>query len=160
MNEEITKVIEIGVSLRVDFNGKIMEMEEVISKCEKEEKERLESSRKREEKKEMVRKLVFRHKPMDLFIQESKLKVFDNTVICKLGGTWLTRGVGVDFEGAGRAASGLISLWKEDSFVVKACISCKICIILAGEMVLLNKEIMLCKRCIILAREIALEWFL
>ncbi|KAK2640223.1 hypothetical protein Ddye_028018 [Dipteronia dyeriana] len=49
----------------------------------------------------------------------------------QFGGAWLTRGVGVDSEGA---SNGLITLWKEDRFLVKACISSRSCIILVGEL--------------------------
>ncbi|KAK2639940.1 hypothetical protein Ddye_027735 [Dipteronia dyeriana] len=49
----------------------------------------------------------------------------------QFGGAWFTRGVGVDSEGA---SNGLITLWKEDRFLVKACISSRSCIILVGEL--------------------------
>ncbi|KAK2653502.1 hypothetical protein Ddye_013358 [Dipteronia dyeriana] len=46
LEEEIALVIETGVSLGIDFNGKIMEMKEVIARCEKEEIDRIETTRK------------------------------------------------------------------------------------------------------------------
>ncbi|KAK2639075.1 hypothetical protein Ddye_026870 [Dipteronia dyeriana] len=95
----------------------------------------------REMKKRVIRNLEYRFKPKIFFIQESKLKVFDSLVVRKLGGTWLIRGVGADSEGA---SGGLITLWKEDSFLVKACIYSRSCIILAGDLVSLNKEVVLC----------------
>ncbi|KAK2635808.1 hypothetical protein Ddye_030600 [Dipteronia dyeriana] len=95
----------------------------------------------REEKKKVIRNLVYRFKSEIFFIRESKLKVFDSSVVRKLGGAWLTRGVGVDSEGA---SGGIITLWKEDSFLVKACISSRSCIILAEVLVNLNKEVVLC----------------
>ncbi|KAK3188253.1 hypothetical protein Dsin_027814 [Dipteronia sinensis] len=84
VEEEIVKVIKTGVSLGIDFNGKIMEMEEVIAICEKEEKDRTAETRKRglgrDEKKRVIQSLVCRHKPMIFFIQEMKLKAFDSSV--------------------------------------------------------------------------------
>ncbi|KAK3199602.1 hypothetical protein Dsin_023017, partial [Dipteronia sinensis] len=121
-------VLETGVSLGIDFNGKVKEIEEVIAR-------RLG----REEKMRVIRSLVKLHKPTVLLIQETKLKVFNRSVVRKLGGSWLTRGVGMDAEGA---AGGLITLWKEESFVAKACIMAKSCIILAGQLVNLNREVM------------------
>lgn len=47
----------------------------------------------------------------------------------------------VDLDGA---VGGLISLWNDNSFVVKACISNQRCIILAWELVKLKKEIVFC----------------
>ncbi|KAK2651365.1 hypothetical protein Ddye_011221 [Dipteronia dyeriana] len=56
-------------------------------------------------------------------------------------GCWITRGVAVDAEGA---AGGLISLWNEDLFSVKACITSKRCNILVGELVSIKKEVVIC----------------
>ncbi|KAK3211975.1 hypothetical protein Dsin_016681 [Dipteronia sinensis] len=92
----------------------------------------------RREKWRAVRKSVYLLKLVMLFIQESKLGVFDNSVVRSLGGSLLTRGVGVKAEGS---AGGLISLWNDDLFKVHSCISCKRCIILAGELTSLNKQV-------------------
>ncbi|KAK2658615.1 hypothetical protein Ddye_005148 [Dipteronia dyeriana] len=45
----------------------------------------------RGEKRRVIRSLVYRHKPEVFFIQKSKLKVFNSSVVRKLGGSWLTR---------------------------------------------------------------------
>ncbi|KAK2654465.1 hypothetical protein Ddye_014321 [Dipteronia dyeriana] len=71
----------------------------------------------------------------------TKLKVFDNSVIMALGGSWLTKGVGVDTE---EALGGLISLWNEDCFKIESCITNKRCIILAGVLIKLNKSVVFC----------------
>ena len=47
------------------------------------------------EKRRMVSSLVRSHRPISLFIQESKLEAFDNQLISNLGGSVLSRGVGV-----------------------------------------------------------------
>ena len=58
-------------------------------------------------KRRMVKGVVLRLKPEVLFIQESKLKVFDSRVIQVVGGQWLSRGVGVEAVGA---SGGLLVL--------------------------------------------------
>ncbi|KAK3226982.1 hypothetical protein Dsin_006844 [Dipteronia sinensis] len=93
------------------------------------------------EKKRVVRKLVTKYKPCIFFIQETKLSVLDSEVFHKLGGMVLPRGIGVESIGT---AVGLISLWNEDLFSVKACISNNRCIILSGVLVKLNKEVVFC----------------
>lgn len=62
-------------------------------------------------------------------------------MIRSLGGSRLTKGVGVDAEGA---LGGLITLWDEDSFQVEDCIMNNRCIIVAGVLLKLNKCIVLC----------------
>ncbi|KAK3199346.1 hypothetical protein Dsin_022761 [Dipteronia sinensis] len=89
----------------------------------------------------MVKSMVNKVKPGMLFIQESKLKVFDSKVISSLGGGQLTRGVGVDSEGA---SGGLLTLWSEEFFTVDACISNKSCIILASSLNKIKKDIVFC----------------
>ncbi|KAK3220267.1 hypothetical protein Dsin_014237 [Dipteronia sinensis] len=105
LDMEVAKAVEKAISRRQSLKGK---------------------------KRGEIKSFMQRHKPVLAFIQESKLKAFDSSVIRNLGGTWLTRGVGVNSEGA---AGGILTLWKEDSFVDKECISSRSCIILAGEMV-------------------------
>ncbi|KAK4848515.1 hypothetical protein QYF36_013977 [Acer negundo] len=89
----------------------------------------------------MVRCLVNKIKPEVLFIQESKLKSFDNRTISSLGGVRRNRGIGVDAEGA---SGGLITLWNKDFFTVKACISYSRCIILSDSLRKIRKKIVLC----------------
>ncbi|KAK3231055.1 hypothetical protein Dsin_002936 [Dipteronia sinensis] len=57
------------------------------------------------------------------------------------GGSILNRGISVDVEGS---AGVLITLWNEDQFKVKACISDKRCIILAREVVSLKEDTVFC----------------
>ncbi|KAK3221691.1 hypothetical protein Dsin_008716 [Dipteronia sinensis] len=89
----------------------------------------------------MVRKVVSRYKPIILFIQETKLRKFDNGVVRSLGGNLLTRGIGVEAEGV---SGGLISLWNDESFTVKACINSKRCIIMVGELIGVKQEMGSC----------------
>ena len=95
----------------------------------------------RGEKRRAVRDLVLLHKPMILFIQESKLNSFDNRTISALGGAWLTNGVGVEAEGS---AGGIISLWNENLFRIHSCIHNNRCIVVAGEIVSLKKIVAFC----------------
>ena len=53
----------------------------------------------------------------------------------------LNRGMSVAAE---EASGGLISLWNNDIFQVKACINNKCCIILAGLVVKIQKEMVFC----------------
>ncbi|KAI9157697.1 hypothetical protein LWI28_026469 [Acer negundo] len=99
LDVEVTKVIEVGVAL-----GLTLTTRRGLGKRKK-------------------MRIVFRTKPNFLFIQESKLKVFDSSVIRSLSGSWLTRGVGVDAIGA---SGGIISLWNDDAFKVDACVFNKI----------------------------------
>ncbi|KAK2644403.1 hypothetical protein Ddye_019598 [Dipteronia dyeriana] len=93
------------------------------------------------DKRRVVRNVVNFLKPVVLFIQESKLRFFDKSVIRELGGSLLTKGMGVEEEGT---AGDLISLSNDDLFKVHSCISCQRCIILAGVLVTDNKEIVFC----------------
>lgn len=61
----------------------------------------------RSEKRKIVRKLVLKFRPMVLFLKETKLRIFDSSIIRSLGGDLLTKGVGVEVEGA---SGGLITL--------------------------------------------------
>ena len=95
----------------------------------------------RGEKRRAVRDLVMLHKPVFLFVQETKLNSFDNRTVLALGGAILTKGVGVEVVGS---AGGLISLWDESFFRVHSCISNSRCIIVAGEILSLKKEVAFC----------------
>ncbi|KAK2648769.1 hypothetical protein Ddye_016258 [Dipteronia dyeriana] len=85
----------------------------------------------------MVRSLVEKHKHVFLFFQESELTSFDNRPVRSLKGSLLNRSMSVNTDGKAR---GLISLWNEDLFTCKVCITGKRYIILAGELVILKKE--------------------
>ncbi|KAK2643607.1 hypothetical protein Ddye_025370 [Dipteronia dyeriana] len=85
--------------------------------------------RDRLEKRKAVYNPVKRHRPFLLFIQETKLCCFDLRTFKSLGGSILTRGLGVEAVGS---AGGLITLWKEDFFEVKAVISNDRCISVSG----------------------------
>lgn len=89
----------------------------------------------------MVKRLVLRFKQIVLFLQETKLGVFDSGVSSLLGGNLLTRGIGVEVEGA---SGGLIILWNDDFFKVSSCIPSKRSIIMAGELIGLKKELVFC----------------
>lgn len=93
------------------------------------------------EKKRMVRRLVNIHKPSILFLQESKLKSFDNRMVNALGSPVLNKGLAMDMEGA---LGGLVTLWNNQFFKVKAYMSNKNCIILAGQLVSLNRDVVMC----------------
>ncbi|KAK3197938.1 hypothetical protein Dsin_021353 [Dipteronia sinensis] len=95
----------------------------------------------RVEKIRVVRNLVSIHRPTFLFIQESKLNSFNSKVFSSIGGSWLFRGMGVASVGA---TGGLISMWNDELFVVKACITNNCCIIIAGELVKLDKNVVFC----------------
>ncbi|KAK3193142.1 hypothetical protein Dsin_024452 [Dipteronia sinensis] len=73
--------------------------------------------------------------------EESKLNFFDSKVIKSLGGSLLTKGVGVEARGT---AGGIITLWNEDYFEVKACISNDQCIIVSGVITKLHKPVVFC----------------
>ncbi|KAK3212020.1 hypothetical protein Dsin_016726 [Dipteronia sinensis] len=89
----------------------------------------------------MIRRLVNENKPGILFLQETKLSSFDDRLVKALGGSVLNRGLAMEAEGA---SGGLISLWNDHVFEVKACISNKYCIILAGTLVDLKKDVVMC----------------
>lgn len=74
-------------------------------------------------------------------MQEFKLNNFDRSVIKSLGGSLLTRGLGVDAIGS---ASGLITLWNEEFFSASACISNVRCIIVAEVLSRIGKEVVFC----------------
>ncbi|KAK3219607.1 hypothetical protein Dsin_013577 [Dipteronia sinensis] len=77
---------------------------------------------------------------MMLFIQETRLNMFDSRTIVSLGGLLLTKGVGVDSVGS---VGGLLTLWNENLFKAHSCISNKMCIIVAGELINAKKEVVL-----------------
>ncbi|KAK2650230.1 hypothetical protein Ddye_017719 [Dipteronia dyeriana] len=148
LDVEMEKVIEVRVALGFDFNNKEEEIREVIARREKEDNDRLKTMTGKNvcglgkgEKRRSVSGLVHRLKPEILLIQESKLRSFDNHVIRSLGGSWLSRGVGVDVEGA---SGGIIISWNEGSFKVESYISNKKCIILVGILLKVNKKIVIC----------------
>ncbi|KAK3205584.1 hypothetical protein Dsin_019630 [Dipteronia sinensis] len=93
------------------------------------------------EKRRVVRDLVRSTKPSILFIQESKLNHFDSRIIKSLGGSILSKGMGVEANGS---AGGVITLWNEDVFGVKSCIHNDRCIILAGMLFSINTEVVFC----------------
>ncbi|KAK2661991.1 hypothetical protein Ddye_000565 [Dipteronia dyeriana] len=70
---------------------------------------------------------------------KSKLNSFDYRVIKSIGGSVFSRGVGVNSKGSD---GGLISLWRQDLFEVKACIRNDRCIILS--IINLKKEVPFC----------------
>ncbi|KAK2663407.1 hypothetical protein Ddye_001981 [Dipteronia dyeriana] len=95
----------------------------------------------RQEKRRAVKNLVAKHNPSLFFLQETKLMHVDDKIIRSLGWNVLSKSMSVDSDGA---TGGLISLWSDDSFEIKACISNQRCIILVGELVKLNKEVVFC----------------
>ncbi|KAI9197737.1 hypothetical protein LWI28_003456 [Acer negundo] len=85
VDEEVTKIVETWVTLGFDFNGRENEISQGLGKAVKRRK---------------VRREVSQIRPEVLFVQESKLVVFDNGVIRDIGGDLLSKGVGVDAEGS------------------------------------------------------------
>ncbi|KAI9160744.1 hypothetical protein LWI28_011158 [Acer negundo] len=57
------------------------------------------------------------------------------------GGSWLAKGLSVDSVGS---AGSLISLWNEEYFIAKACVSNSWCIIIVRELVKLAKDVVFC----------------
>lgn len=80
----------------------------------------------RGEKRRLVKNLVALHKPILLFIQESKLGLFNKQEMRPLGGTILAKGVGMEAIGSAR---GIISLRNDSLFKVTSCITNQNCII-------------------------------
>ncbi|KAK3227568.1 hypothetical protein Dsin_007430 [Dipteronia sinensis] len=91
LEDEVTKVIEVGIALGLDFNGKETEIGERIARREREDEELMAVGNVnilmiviswnvrglgKGEKRRMVRGVVNRHKPEIMFVQESKLKSF------------------------------------------------------------------------------------
>ncbi|KAK3229325.1 hypothetical protein Dsin_001206 [Dipteronia sinensis] len=95
----------------------------------------------KEVKKRKVRSVVLSQKPMVLFIQESKLNVFDRNIIRSIGGYLLSRGVGVEAIGS---AGGLITLWNESLFTPTDCILNRWCIVLVGKLLKQDKQVAFC----------------
>ncbi|KAK3205564.1 hypothetical protein Dsin_019610 [Dipteronia sinensis] len=137
-SNEVAKVIEMGVALGLDFKGK---EDEVVAEIDRREKEDEARGLGRMEKRRVVRDLVRSTKPSILFIQESKLNHFDSRIIKSLGGSILSKGMGVEANGS---AGGVITLWNEDVFGVKSCIHNDRCIILAGMLFSINTEVVFC----------------
>jgi exonuclease III len=95
----------------------------------------------REEKRRAVKNLVQCHKPYMVFIQETKLNYFDSRIVKALGGSILSKGIGVEAVGS---AGGLITLWDEEFFEVTDCISNESCIIISVVLTKLGKEVIFC----------------
>ncbi|KAK3197898.1 hypothetical protein Dsin_021313 [Dipteronia sinensis] len=74
---------------------------------------------------------------MQLKVEEEERK----RVLRSLGGSFLTRGVGVDAVGS---VGGLISLWNEVFFIFKSSESNNRCIILVEELIIPMKDVVLC----------------
>ena len=68
------------------------------------------------EKKRRVRRLVEAHKSGILFLQETKLRSFDDRLVKALGGSVFNRGLAKDADGA---SGGLVSLWNDQLFEIK-----------------------------------------
>ncbi|KAK1570876.1 hypothetical protein Q3G72_008432 [Acer saccharum] len=134
LEEEVAKVLETGEALGFDFNGNEEEIYEIITDLERKD----EAHRGKVEKRRKVKSVIIKHKPVVLFIQESKLNLFDNRVISNIGGSFLTKGVGVEALGS---TGGVITLWNKDVVTVKGCISNQCCIILMGILNKVNKEV-------------------
>ncbi|KAK2662363.1 hypothetical protein Ddye_000937 [Dipteronia dyeriana] len=84
----------------------------------------------RAENKIAVRNLVYNFKPGLLFVQESKLSIFYSKVIKSLRGSLLTKGVGVEVRGS---AGGINTLWNDDLFEAKDCITNDHCVIVSAQ---------------------------
>ncbi|KAI9194594.1 hypothetical protein LWI28_007426 [Acer negundo] len=108
LEEEITRVIETGVALGIDFDGKEKAFSEELVRREKEDIER---GLWLVEKRKVVRGLVNGTKPMVFFVQETKLSSYDSKIFSSLGGSSLGRGIEVEAKGA---SGGLLTLWNED----------------------------------------------
>ena len=93
------------------------------------------------EKRRFVRSLVYKHQPTVFILQETKLSSIDRGIISSLGGTILSRGMCVDANGL---IGGLVTLWNDNFFLVKDCISNQRCIILVGVLLRINKEVVFC----------------
>ncbi|KAK2654984.1 hypothetical protein Ddye_008036 [Dipteronia dyeriana] len=93
------------------------------------------------EKRRKVKSVILNHKLAIVFLQETKLAMFDSGIIRSLDGFALTRGVAVDAEGS---TGGLITLWNEEAVTIKDFISNKCCIILVGTLNKLEKDVVCC----------------
>ncbi|KAK2658233.1 hypothetical protein Ddye_004766 [Dipteronia dyeriana] len=111
LDNKVNKIIETGVALGFDFNGEEDGVRKEIVRREEEDAEKYAAVNALSwnvrglgsvEKRRVVRNLVRKHKPMMLFIQESKLKSFDYRVITTVGGSVLSRGIGVYAKGVGK----------------------------------------------------------
>ncbi|KAK3212215.1 hypothetical protein Dsin_016921 [Dipteronia sinensis] len=95
----------------------------------------------RTEKRRAVCKLVKKLKPSFLLLQELKVSSVDYRLIMLLGGGILTKGMKID---GVRSSGGLISMWNEEAFSIKACVNTDICSILLGELANVKKEVVIC----------------
>ncbi|KAK2663151.1 hypothetical protein Ddye_001725 [Dipteronia dyeriana] len=95
----------------------------------------------RPEKCKAVRNIVCIHKLSLLFLQETKLKHFNLRTIKPLGGSLLSKGVGVDSTGS---TGGLLMLWDDEVFVVSDCITNDRCIIVFGMLSKFKNEVTFC----------------
>ncbi|KAK2638138.1 hypothetical protein Ddye_025933 [Dipteronia dyeriana] len=73
--------------------------------------------------------------------EETKLNYFDSRIVKYLGGALLTKGIGVEATGS---TGGLITLWDEEVFQVRDCISNDRCIIISGVLIKLRKKVIFC----------------
>ncbi|KAK3199960.1 hypothetical protein Dsin_023375 [Dipteronia sinensis] len=119
VEKEVANIIETGTTIGFDFKDVGKEVIKAI----------------------MRRELVTKYNPVVLFLQETKLGSFDSGVIRSLGGSFLTRWIGVAAEGA---SSGLITQWNKDFFCVNSCISSNRTIILEGELTRIKKKMVFC----------------
>ncbi|KAK2654499.1 hypothetical protein Ddye_014355 [Dipteronia dyeriana] len=128
---EIAKVLEIGVALSVSSKEDVVidvDRNNVVWNTEKEIDKVLQTG--------FALGIDFGNNA-----EETKLKSFDNKIICDIGWKFLNKRIGVDVVGF---SSGLISLWNEDRFVVTDCITDNRCIFLVGELLALKKIVGFC----------------
>ncbi|KAK2648310.1 hypothetical protein Ddye_015799 [Dipteronia dyeriana] len=148
LEEEITKVIEVGAARGIDMksrqmsgnigsNGSVKEGRGTVEWDLDEEVTKNVRGLGNEDKRRKVKSVVLTQKPTVVFIQELKLDGFNSRVLRGLGGVFLSRGVVVD---AVRSAGGLITIWNEDLLTVKYCISNKWCLTLVGILNKMDKE--------------------
>ncbi|KAK2659274.1 hypothetical protein Ddye_005807 [Dipteronia dyeriana] len=124
LEEEVAKVIEIGVALGFDFGGNKKDITEEIY------------GRKLEDITRMPDLDIYQFLPVWLW---AVCCLNDYSILeC---GSYLTNGISVDVAGS---SGGLLSLWNNDVFKVIDCISNACCSILIGEWKALKKTVTLC----------------
>ncbi|KAK3224333.1 hypothetical protein Dsin_011358 [Dipteronia sinensis] len=139
VEEEVAKVLEIGAALGIKFIGNNDNLCKEIAIRDKEDMNVRGLGR--SEKRRVVSKLVTKIKPFFLLLQESKVRSADYRLVKLLGGGILTKGMIIDAVGS---SGGLISLWNEVAFSVKACVNTDKCSIILGELAILKKEVVTC----------------
>ncbi|KAI9162211.1 hypothetical protein LWI28_024947 [Acer negundo] len=120
LEEEVTKVIETGAALGIVFNGREAEIIEFLSSGKREDEASFNVGLGKDVKRRKVKRVVKFQNLAVLFIQETKRDVFDSSLIRSIGGSILTRGVGVEVVGS---AGGLMTLWDEDQLWVSHCMT-------------------------------------